>query len=226
MKIIILAAGIGSRLGNTLPKPLTELKNGKSIMQMMIDNISAKYNIDDIIIVVGYKKELIMESFPRLSYIYNPFFDSTNTAKSLLMALKKNCDSDILWFNGDVIFDLRILNLIDKKISNGSSFISVNTNRVDDEEVKYTLNSNLVKELSKSVKKGLGEAVGINYVSSKDIKNFIKRLDECHDNDYFERGLEKSIKEDNLKLEILDISKYYCMEIDFVEDLNSANELL
>ncbi len=226
MKIIILAAGIGSRLGNTLPKPLTELKNGKSIMQMMIDNISAKYNIDDIIIVVGYKKELIMESFPGLSYIYNPFFDSTNTAKSLLMALKKNCDSDILWFNGDVIFDLRILNLIDKKISNGSSFISVNTNRVDDEEVKYTLNSNLVKELSKSVKKGLGEAVGINYVSSKDIKNFIKRLDECHDNDYFERGLEKSIKEDNLKLEILDISKYYCMEIDFVEDLNSANELL
>ena len=226
MKIIILAAGIGSRLGNTLPKPLTELKNGKSIMQMMIDNISAKYNIDDIIIVVGYKKELIMESFPRLSYIYNPFFDSTNTAKSLLMALKKNCDSDILWFNGDVIFDLRILNLIDKKISNGSSFISVNTNRVDDEEVKYTLNSNLVKELSKSVKKGLGEAVGINYVSSKDIKNFIKRLDECHDNDYFERGLEKSIKEDNLKLEILDISKYYCMEIDFVEDLNSANDLL
>ena len=226
MKIIILAAGIGSRLGNTLPKPLTELKNGKSIMQMMIDNISAKYNIDDIIIVVGYKKELIMESFPRLSYIYNPFFDSTNTAKSLLMALKKNCNSDILWFNGDVIFDLRILNLIDKKISNGSSFISVNTNRVDDEEVKYTLNSNLVKELSKSVKKGLGEAVGINYVSSKDIKNFIKRLDECHDNDYFERGLEKSIKEDNLKLEILDISKYYCMEIDFVEDLNSANELL
>tara|TARA_B100001758_G_scaffold112382_1_gene96251 strand:- start:2698 stop:3378 length:681 start_codon:yes stop_codon:yes gene_type:complete len=226
MKIIILAAGIGSRLGNTLPKPLTKLKNGKSIMQMMIDNISAKYNIDDIIIVVGYKKELIMESFPRLSYIYNPFFDSTNTAKSLLMALKKNCNSDILWFNGDVIFDLRILNLIDKKISNGSSFISVNTNRVDDEEVKYTLNSNLVKELSKSVKKGLGEAVGINYVSSKDIKNFIKRLDECHDNDYFERGLEKSIKEDNLKLEILDISKYYCMEIDFVEDLNSANELL
>ena len=226
MKIIILAAGIGSRLGNTLPKPLTELKNGKSIMQMMIDNISAKYNIDDIIIVVGYKKELIMESFPRLSYIYNPFFDSTNTAKSLLMALKKNWDSDILGFNGEVIFDLRILNLIDKKISNGSSFISVNTNRVDDEEVKYTLNSNLVKELSKSVKKGLGEAVGINYVSSKDIKNFIKRLDECHDNDYFERGLEKSIKEDNLKLEILDISKYYCMEIDFVEDLNSANELL
>jgi len=73
MKIIILAAGIGSRLGNTLPKPLTTLKNGKSIMQMMIENLSSKFNIDDINVVVGYKKNLIMESFPSLSYIYNPF---------------------------------------------------------------------------------------------------------------------------------------------------------
>ena len=226
MKIIILAAGIGSRLGNTLPKPLTKLKNGKSIMQMMIDNITSKYNIDDISLVVGYKKELVMESFPNLSYIYNPFFDSTNTAKSLLKALKKNNDSDVLWFNGDVVFDLRILNLIEKKIIDGSSFISVNSNNVGEEEIKYTLHSNLVKELSKSVKNGLGEAVGINYINSKDIKNFITRLDECDDNDYFEKGLEKSINEDNLKLEVLDISKYYCMEIDFVEDLNSANDLL
>lgn len=226
MKIIILAAGIGSRLGNTLPKPLTKLKNGKSIMQMMVNNITSKYNIDDISVVVGYKKELVMESFPNLSYIYNPFFDSTNTAKSLLKALKKNNDSDVLWFNGDVVFDLRILNLIDKKIIDGSSFISVNSNNVGEEEIKYTLNSNLVKELSKSVKNGLGEAVGINYINSKDIKNFITRLDECDDNDYFEKGLEKSINQDNLKLEVLDISKYYCMEIDFVEDLNSANDLL
>ncbi|NNK83088.1 MAG: phosphocholine cytidylyltransferase family protein, partial [Flavobacteriaceae bacterium] len=48
MKIIILAAGIGSRLGNPFPKPLTPLKNGKSIMQMQTENIASKYNIDDI----------------------------------------------------------------------------------------------------------------------------------------------------------------------------------
>ena len=40
MKIIILAAGIGSRLGNPFPKPLTPLKDGKSIMQRQINNIT------------------------------------------------------------------------------------------------------------------------------------------------------------------------------------------
>ena len=216
MKIIILAAGIGSRLGNTLPKPLTTLKNGKSIMQMMIENLSSKFNIDDINVVVGYKKNLIMESFPSLSYIYNPFFDSTNTSKSLLMALKKNNNSGILWLNGDVIFDLRILDIIEKKIQDGFSFISVNTNGVAEEEVKYTVKNGFVNELSKSVKNGLGEAVGINYINHNDIKKLVNRLEECDNNDYFEKGLELAIIKDNLKLKILDISRYYCMEIDFI----------
>ncbi len=226
MKIIILAAGIGSRLGNTLPKPLTTLKNGKSIMQMMIENLSSKFNKDDINIVVGYKKNLIMESFPSLSYIYNPFFDSTNTSKSLLMALKKNIDSDILWLNGDVIFDLRILDMIEKKIEDGFSFISVNTNRVAEEEVKYTVKNGFVNKLSKSLNNGLGEAVGINYINLNDIKELVYRLEECDDNDYFEKGLELAITKDNLKLKTLDISRYYCMEIDFLEDLKSANKLV
>ena len=226
MKIIILAAGIGSRLGNTLPKPLTTLKNGKSIMEMMIENLSSKFNIDDINVVVGYKKNLIMESFPSLSYIYNPFFDSTNTSKSLLMALKKNNNSDILWLNGDVIFDLRILDMIEKKIEDGFSFISVNTNRVAEEEVKYTVKNGFVNKLSKSLNNGLGEAVGINYINLNDIKELVYRLEECDNNDYFEKGLELAIIKDNLKLKILDISRYYCMEIDFIEDLKSANKLV
>ena len=63
MKIVILAAGIGSRLGNPFPKPLTPLKNGKSIMQMMIENITAYFSIDDLLTVVGFKKNSIMERF-------------------------------------------------------------------------------------------------------------------------------------------------------------------
>ena len=97
---------MGSRLGNPFPKPLTILKNGKSIMGMQIENITTHYDIDDINVVVGFKKNLIMERFPELTYIYNPFFDRTNTSKSLLRALKKNKDKSVLWFNGDVVFDL------------------------------------------------------------------------------------------------------------------------
>ena len=89
MKIVILAAGIGSRLGNPFPKPLTPLKDGESIMAKQLKNISKYFDINDVTTVVGFKKDLIMERFPEVNYVYNPFFDRTNTSKSLLQALKK-----------------------------------------------------------------------------------------------------------------------------------------
>ena len=105
MKIIILAAGIGSRLGNPFPKPLTPLKDWRSIMQRQINNITTYFDVNDITTVVGFKKNLIMEQFPEVNYVYNPFFDRINTSKSLLQALKKHRGNSILWFNGDVVLD-------------------------------------------------------------------------------------------------------------------------
>lgn len=226
MKIIILAAGMGSRLGNALPKPLTSLKNGKSIMKMQIENITSHYSIDDINVVIGFKKDLIMERFPELTYVYNPFFDITNTSKSLLKALKKHRDKSVLWFNGDVVFDVKIFDVINPYIKTDTSFVAVNTSKVAEEEVKYTLNNGFINELSKTVKNGLGEAVGINFISSKDINKFINRLEECDANDYFERGLELAIEKDSIEIKALDISAFNCMEIDFIEDLESVNKLL
>lgn len=226
MKIVILAAGIGSRLGNPFPKPLTPLKNGKSIMETQIDNISSKYDIDDVNVVIGFKKDLIMERFPELTYIYNPFFDQTNTSKSLVRALKKYQNNSVLWFNGDVVFDGKLLDILNPFIEANTSFVAVNTSKVADEEVKYTLKDGYINELSKTVKNGLGEAVGINFISSNDIKAFINRLEECDANDYFERGLELAIEKDQIKIQAVDISQYNCMEIDFVEDLENVNKLL
>ena len=226
MKIIILAAGIGSRLGNPFPKPLTKLKNNKSIMQMMTENISSVYNADLINLVVGFKKDLIMESFPDLTYIYNQYFDQTNTAKSLLKAIKKNKDPSILWMNGDIVFDKNILIKLKEYIDKDVSFVAVNTSKVAEEEVKYTLKDNYIDELSKTVENGLGEAVGINFISSKYIDSFIKRLEECDDNDYFERALEVSIEKDGFKIKPVDISEFNCIEIDFEEDLKNANNLI
>tara|TARA_B110000208_G_scaffold174355_1_gene218969 strand:+ start:327 stop:1007 length:681 start_codon:yes stop_codon:yes gene_type:complete len=226
MKIVILAAGIGSRLGNPFPKPLTTLKDGKSIMQRQIQNISKYFDVNDITTVVGFKKDLIMERFPEVNYVYNPFFDRTNTSKSLLQALKKHKENSVLWFNGDVVFDEKLLSLLVDDINNKNSFISVNTQSVADEEVKYTLKEDFVYELSKEVKNALGEAVGINFISSKDLDVFIKHLEACDDNDYFEKGLENAISQDNLKLKVIDISKYNCIEVDFKEDLENANKLM
>ncbi|MBT8384295.1 MAG: phosphocholine cytidylyltransferase family protein [Bacteroidia bacterium] len=226
MKIIILAAGIGSRLGNPFPKPLTPLKDGKSIMQKQVDNISEFFDVNDISVVVGFKKDLIMERFPDLTYVYNQFFDQTNTSKSLLKALKKNKNNSVLWLNGDVVFDQKLFSVLQKDINDQNSFIAVNTARVAEEEVKYTLKNGFVYELSKEVKNGLGEAVGINFIAAKDMAVFIEYLEQCGDNDYFEKGLELAIKKDQLKLKAVDISAYDCIEVDFVEDLDNANSII
>lgn len=226
MKIAILAAGIGSRLGNPLPKPLTTLKSGKTIMQQQLDNLTAYFDVDSINIVVGFKKDLIMEIFPDLSYIYNQVFDQTNTSKSLLKALKKNHREPVMWLNGDVVFDAEIIKSMMPLIVANKSFVCVNNLEVGEEEVKYTLDDKgYIKEISKKVKNGIGEAVGINFVSSKDINALIGRLEECDDNDYFERGVELAIQKDGLEVTALDISKFRCMEIDFKEDLENANKL-
>ncbi|UAB81082.1 phosphocholine cytidylyltransferase family protein [Marixanthomonas sp. SCSIO 43207] len=226
MKIVILAAGIGSRLGNPFPKPLTPLKNGKSIMQMMIENIDNYFCQHDVYVVVGFKKNSIMENFPQLAYIYNPYFDQTNTAKSLVRALKKCKGESVLWFNGDVVFDEKLLDNLQPHIDKDISFVAVNTNSVGDEEVKYTLKDGFVNQLSKEVKNGLGEAVGVNFISKNNLTQYIERLEECDNNDYFERGLELLIEKDNAKVKAVDISAFNCMEIDFQEDLENVNKFL
>lgn len=195
-------------------------------MQQQLDNLTAYFDVDSINIVVGFKKDLIMEIFPDLSYIYNQVFDQTNTSKSLLKALKKNHREPVMWLNGDVVFDAEIIKSMMPLIVANKSFVCVNNLEVGEEEVKYTLDDKgYIKEISKKVKNGIGEAVGINFVSSKDINALIGRLEECDDNDYFERGVELAIQKDGLEVTALDISKFRCMEIDFKEDLENANKL-
>ncbi len=106
------------------------------------------------------------------------------------------------------------------------SFVCVNTAKVGEEEIKYTLNkSGYIKELSKQVKNGIGEALGINYISSKDIKILIHYLEGCDAYDYFEKGIELAIEQGGIDVKPIDISEFKCMEIDFEEDLQKANEI-
>ena len=51
MKIIILAAGVGSRLGKAHPKTLTPLINGKSILSHQIDGLRHNVTQNDIYVI-------------------------------------------------------------------------------------------------------------------------------------------------------------------------------
>lgn len=224
-QIVILAAGMGSRLGRSLPKPLTELGDGRTIMQQQFDNIHQAFGADvNVTIVVGYKLEHIIEAFPHADFVYNEQYDQTNTSKSLLRALQATKDGGVLWMNGDVVFDPRILGRAIEMIEREQSFVTVNTAKVSDEEVKYTTTPDgRIDKLSKTVAGGIGEAVGINFISARDKKAFMRHLQRVDDQDYFERGLELAIAEDGIVVHPLDISDLYAVEVDFAEDLERAN---
>ncbi|WP_296192104.1 NTP transferase domain-containing protein [uncultured Microbacterium sp.] len=222
---VILAAGMGSRLGRALPKPLTTLADGRSIMGQQHDNIRAVFGSSArVTTVVGYRAEDVVELFPDANYVYNDRYDVTNTSKSLLQALVATGRAGVLWMNGDVVFDPLLLGRALPLIDGERSFVAVNTERTADEEVKYTVDaSGAIVELSKSVRDGLGEAIGINYISPADKPAFMRQLARIGDQEYFERGLELAIAEDGLRIEPLDISDLYAVEVDFAEDLERAN---
>lgn len=228
IQVVILAAGMGTRLSRPLPKPLTELKDGRSIMQQQVDNLKTAFGTDyRLTTVVGFKLESIIERFPEATYVYNEEYDQTNTSKSLLRALRASGDGGVLWMNGDVVFDPQVLTRVSALIVADESFVVVNHSSVAEEEVKYTLDAEgYVAELSKTVVGALGEAVGINFVSSKDKAAVTARLDEVADQDYFERGLELAIAGGEAKFKAVDISDLYAVEVDFAEDLVRANSVI
>jgi choline kinase len=226
--IVILAAGVGSRLGRPHPKPLTALADGETILGRALRRLTARFSRHSIHLVVGFKKEMIMEEVPDVGFIYNQHYGDTNTSKSLLKALTILGPGGVLWLNGDVVFDERVLDRLLPQVAMDRSFVCVNTASVGDEEVKYTLNEQRhIRRLSKTVTEGaLGEAVGINFVSAGDRPALARRLAECDDQDYFERGIELAIDKDGLCVEALDVSDLLVIEVDDPGDLARVNEAL
>ena len=226
IQVVILAAGMGTRLGKPWPKPLTQLSDGRSIMQQQMENVRTVFGDKArITVVVGFKLEMIMEAHPTASFVYNEVYDQTNTSKSLLRALRASQESGVLWLNGDVVFDHKVLERVADRIAADKSFVCVNTSATADEEVKYTVDAaGHILELSKKVQNALGEAVGINFVSAKDKDALIQRLNEVDDGDYFERGIEVAIEKDKVTFLPVDISDLFAVEVDFPDDLIKANE--
>ena len=83
-----------------------------------------------------------------------------------------------------------------------------------------------IDDLSKQVVGGIGEAVGINYISRADKKALIRGLQRVDDQEYFEGGMELAIADEGVRVLPMDISDLYAVEVDFAEDLERANEFV
>lgn len=124
-KAIILVAGVSKRLRrvtNDKPKCLLML-NGITILDYQIKALT-KINVDQILIVVGYKKDMIIEHVKELSQVTiveNNLFETTDNAYSTFLALREvNPDIDsVIILDGDILFDFDLLRrLVDSKYRN------------------------------------------------------------------------------------------------------------
>jgi len=220
MKAVILAAGIGSRLGRPYPKCLSVLPYGETIIKRQV-RILQENGIFEIIVVVGFKLNLIIEAVTDVFLKYNPEYYITNTAKSLLHGIK-NISDDIIWLNGDVVFDEKI---IGKIVNSNGNVVGGNSAKCGEEEVKYRLghDGNIIS-ISKNIMQANGEAIGINKIAKKDLHYFTTKLDECDDNDYFEKAIEKAI-EDGIIFKVVNIDEFKCIEVDFRQDWELASNM-
>ena len=107
MKVIIIAAGQGSRLGDLtkkLPKSLLEI-NGKSILERQIE-LFHKFGITDIVIVRGPHKEKF--HLNNVRYIEDTNYLYGEQTSSLMFA-RHEIIGDVIISFGDIIFDESIL---------------------------------------------------------------------------------------------------------------------
>ena len=123
MQAIILAAGMGSRLGkytkeNT--KCMLEV-NGSTLIEQALDKLDS-VGITKLVLVVGYKSENLMQHVENkyknveIEYVENPIYDTTNNIYSLYLAKDKLAEDDTILLESDLIFEESILQkLIDDK---------------------------------------------------------------------------------------------------------------
>ncbi len=115
MKVIILAAGQGTRL-----RPLTDNKpkcmvavNGRSIIERQLDTMHAcGIQDEDITIVCGYCSDVLKNKLKdtNIHFIVNEQYDSTNMVCSLMYARNlMETEEDIIISYGDIIYEEDVL---------------------------------------------------------------------------------------------------------------------
>lgn len=225
MHAVILAAGMGTRLGGDGPKPLTELAPGRSLLSNQVDLLGECLGRENIILVLGDQKQEIINQFSDLRSVCNDRYAQTNTAKSLLCGIEK-IEGDVLWTNADVYFEKDALERL-IQIHPDHSRCLVNTMSTAEEEIKYSLRSDgSIEELSKQVTDAEGESLGLHIVLSGDLPELRAGLEQAHDDDYFEKALETSCLAGRMRIMPIDIGDCYCREVDFPEDLQAVRDYL
>lgn len=232
MKALILAAGLGTRLApitNDIPKSMVPV-NGCPILMKQINNLHEN-GIDDIIVISGYKGEIIenaiKEKFPDIKVIRNKDFSTTNNMYSAYLAKEMLTGEAFLMMNADVFYDSSVIKaLMDDPNDNA---IVTDIGRYLEESMKVAERDGRLVSISKAItpEDALGASIDVYKFSSEGGKAF---FDKCAE--YIEDKKELNMWSEVALNEILGKVVFKAcplvgrwVEIDNHEDLAEAERL-
>lgn len=242
MQAVILAAGMGKRLGKLTSentKCMLQV-HGRTLLERALD-IILDTNINRVILVIGFKgdklKALIGDNYKGLpvEYIENDVYYKTNNIYSLFLAREKLLEDDTLLLESDLIFEAKIIHdLLNNKLPN-LAVVAKYESWMDGSCVILDDEDNLLQLIPKKDFK----FKKINrYYKTVNIYKFSRTFSEktyipfleayssaLGNNEYYEQVLRIILHLDkhNLKAHLLRGEKWY--EIDDIQDLNNANTL-
>lgn len=242
MQAIILAAGMGRRLGeltNDNTKCMLKV-NGVRLIHRILDSL-LEVGISRVILVVGYKsdnvKSLIGDSYKGIEVVYveNSVYDKTNNIYSLFLAREHLTADDTILLESDLIFENSVLTkLIDNPYPN-LALVDKYESWMDGTVVTLDSENNIVDFLAKD--KFKYSDIG-GYFKTVNIYKFSREFSETHyvpfleaychalgKNEYYEQVLKviTLLDDSPLKALPLDGEKWY--EIDDIQDLDIASSI-
>ena len=243
MQAIILAAGMGRRLGD-YTKENTKCMvpvNGVRLIDRLLGQL-VKQNLQRVIIVVGYKGEELRKYIGnrydnqiKIEFSENPVYDKTNNIYSLAIVKDKLQEDDTLLIESDLIFSDNMIPMIVNHPCPNLALVAKYETWMDGTMVRLDDEQNIVNFISK-------DAFDYNDVDSyyktvniyKLSKQFSQRkyvpfLDAytkaVGNNEYYENVLRIISLLNNHEMKALPIGQEKWYEIDDKQDLDIAEAL-
>lgn len=242
MQAIILAAGMGKRLGE-YTKNNTKCMvpvNGVKLIDRVLSQL-AKLKLSRVVIVVGYEGQKLMDYLGnehdglKIEYINNPVYDKTNNIYSLALAKEELCKEDTILLESDLIFEDRMLQLLINNKEPDLALVAKYETWMDGTMVRIDADNNIVNFVPKEAFRY--EDVDVYYKTvniykfSKDFStNFYVPFLEAYskvmgNNEYYEQVLRVLIHLHKSPLKALPITDEKWYEIDDVQDLDIASAI-
>ncbi|MFR2732466.1 aminotransferase class I/II-fold pyridoxal phosphate-dependent enzyme [Hoylesella buccalis] len=243
MQAIILAAGMGRRLGS-YTKENTKCMvpvNGVRLIDRMLTQLSALH-LKRVLMVVGYKgKELIHHIGDRyadalkIEYVENPIYDRTNNIYSLSLVKEQMQEDDTLLIESDLIFSDRLFSMILADERPNIALVAKYETWMDGTMVRIDGDGNIVNFVPK---KAFNYQEVDSYYKTVNIYKFSKTFSQTQyvpfldayckalgNNEYYEQVLRVITLLDKTNLKALDIGNEKWYEIDDVQDLDIAETI-